>query len=214
MVICKRCQSENQDQTRFCTFCGGRLPGRVEPLGAATQPAPATPATAAAAAKTVAPRAGGPRPDPDAQARYTQKVVYQHFIRAKELIRERKFDAAIKEFTRALEVSPGEPTITQMLAKTLSAQKAAQAAQGEPASHVTFRPAPTPAKSSIPAALTSAPPAPRHPAADMWFKTLAAAPAIYPSMVLDTPTNDRILEFAVTAFILGGVVFFGFLLTV
>lgn len=210
MVICKRCQSENQDQTRFCTFCGGRLPGRVEPLGAATPP----PASAQPATKTTAPRAAGPRIDADAQARYAQKVVYQHFIRAKELIRERKFDAAIKEFTRALEVSPGEPTITQMLAKTLSAQKAAQAAQGEPA-HVAFRPAPTQGKSSItPAALASAPPAPRHPAADMWFKTLAAAPAIYPSMVLDTPTNDRILEFAVTAFILGGLVFFGFLLTV
>jgi hypothetical protein len=71
-----------------------------------------------------------------------------------------------------------------------------------------------PGKSTVPAALASAPPAPRHPAAEMWFKTLAAAPAIYPSMVLDTPTNDRILEFAVTAFILGGLVFFGFLLTV
>ncbi|MBI4872824.1 MAG: zinc ribbon domain-containing protein [Candidatus Riflebacteria bacterium] len=212
MVICKRCQSENRDQTRFCTFCGGRLPSRVELPGAATAARAPQPATGAAA------RAGAS--DPEGRARYVQKVVYQHFIRAKELIRERKFDQAIREFKMALEVSPGEPTITEMLAKTLAAQKKARVALGEPAPAVAFRPAPAmkaPTKASLPAEVVAdlcAPPSGRKPSVEQWFRTAAAVPALYPSMVLDVPTHDRLWEVAVSLFILGGLAFFAFLLTI
>lgn len=220
MVICKRCQSENQDQTRFCTFCGGRLPGRVEPI---TSSAPGARSTASATTSkpTPPPRAAtaiAPKPDAEAHARYVQKTVYQHFIKAKELIRERKLEAAIREFERALEVSPGEPTITEMMAKTVQAKRVADGARGEPPRPVAFHPASigrSPAPQPPVMAMASA--EPRSPVrklvTDPWFQALTGTPSITPAMVLDLPTSERATEVAVTGFIVAGLAFFAWLLT-
>ena len=211
MVICKRCQSENLDPTRFCTFCGGRLPARVEPLTAARMEHP-----------VVSPpvRSAPPRIDSAANARFVQKVVYQHFIKAKEYIRDRNLEAATREFRRALEVSPGEKTITSLLEKTMAAQKQAQNARRESEPKVMFRPAslpsrpPTPAGPAAPGSSIGPGPAARKPATQTWLNTFATAPALLPSMLLETPTHEWVTEIAVSAFILAGLGVFAALLLI
>lgn len=141
MVTCKRCHSENFGDTRFCTFCGSRLPLFMPPAPrwAATSaqengagetsrfsPAGGASATRRNAAKEAA------RLAHDDYARQIQKRVYAHFMAAKEAISRRDFPRAISQFKAALEVNPGDTMIAGLLARTEGAYKKLLAAGGEP----------------------------------------------------------------------------------
>ncbi len=213
MVICKRCQSENGVDTRFCSFCGGRLPARVEPLGAAAKALDPDIPSQTSTGRTATGH------ESDGERRYVQKVVYQHFMRAKELIRGRNFDAAIAEFKQALEVKPGEPTITQMLVKTLAAQKLAQAAKGSATPVIPFQPAAIPRRpAAAPVSTHLASEALRQTvrppgrASSKWLQSLQGS-GMSPSVALDAATSGNLPEIAVTLMILGGLAMFALILT-
>lgn len=108
----------------------------------------------------------GPSAVADAQREkdMTQSLAYQHFLRAKQFIKQKNLLLAIREFERALEIHPEDPMVRRLLLKTREA-------------HTRF--GQKPAAPGVPAPVTPSPSAGRAPVPRPTAAPRAAAASAY-----------------------------------
>ncbi|MBI4860832.1 MAG: hypothetical protein HY815_11320 [Candidatus Riflebacteria bacterium] len=119
MKKCSRCQAENFEDQKFCNLCGRELTQRISLDLVGTDPTSGK----GDRPRTAAPAAESPPPTKSP----AERLAYQHFLLAKEEVKRKNLDGAVREFQAALAACPGDPMIERLLQKPMDARDKARA---------------------------------------------------------------------------------------